>query len=310
MIELPSNPITIVIPVYNRAELLPRTLDSVAAQTFRPLRLIVVDNNSTDNSLAVARAWADEHHSDNLLVEVVSEQRPGAAAARNRGLSMVESEWTMFFDSDDLMSPGHVALAMSTAGHTPAAELIGWDVAYHRLDGKVVTKPFEPDEIDYHNLMHASLATQRYCARTDLFRRAGCWNPDVSLWDDIELGARLLRLKPVIVKRSGPITVDVFHNAESITTDSYGRVLESCLNTLRLMRSTYPVSSHLALKEAILLGDCRSEGYRHAHTYFKDQIKQLSSWRDRLGCRLAYYGRRLHVRGLARILKPLMTTQQ
>lgn len=299
-------PVTVVIPVYNRAGMLEKTLDSVAAQTYRPLRLIVVDNNSTDASLAVARSWADSHQTEDFRVDVVTETHPGAAAARNLGLAMVESEWTMFFDSDDLMHPGHIALAMDTVRSHPGVELVGWDVAYHDFDDRVLVKPFEPDDIAYHNLMHGSLATQRYFARTELFRRAGTWNTDVGLWDDIELGVRLLKLNPSIVKRSGKPTVDVIQNAESITSTSYTDTLESCLNTLAYIRQNYPVASHVSLKQAILLGDCRLEGYAGADKLFADLLSKLTSRRERVVMRMAYYGRRMHLRGIARILRPFI----
>ncbi|MGN0223934.1 MAG: glycosyltransferase family 2 protein, partial [Muribaculaceae bacterium] len=51
--------LTIVIPVYNRATIVERTLASVAAQTLRPLSVVLVDNNSTDGTLSVLQRWAE-----------------------------------------------------------------------------------------------------------------------------------------------------------------------------------------------------------------------------------------------------------
>ena len=53
------SPVTIVIPVYNRAHTIARTLRSIDTQTLRPAHVILVDNNSSDNSVDVMRAWAD-----------------------------------------------------------------------------------------------------------------------------------------------------------------------------------------------------------------------------------------------------------
>ena len=58
--------ITIVIPVYNRADTIKATLASVADQTFRPLKVVLVDNNSSDGSLGVLHKWQAENMADDL----------------------------------------------------------------------------------------------------------------------------------------------------------------------------------------------------------------------------------------------------
>ena len=97
--------ITIIVPVYNRAHLVGATLDSIAAQTLRPIHLVLVDNNSQDNTLKVLLDFKKRHQSDDFKVTVLQETRRGAAAARNCGLQEATTEWVMFFDSDDIMAP-------------------------------------------------------------------------------------------------------------------------------------------------------------------------------------------------------------
>lgn len=211
--------ISIVIPMRNRASSVGRTLDSIAAQSYRPLHVIVVDNGSSDDSADVVRLWAAQHCDDNLSLELLSEPQPGACVARNRGLHAVNSPWTMFFDSDDTMRPGHVARAMDTARQHPDADIIGWNVLYH-YGSSTALKRFIVRDIVYNNLMHSSFATLRYMARTDLFRRAGAWLPGARLFDDVELGMRLLALKPTVVHAGSDITVDVFVGEDSISAAS------------------------------------------------------------------------------------------
>ena len=153
--------ITIVIPVHNRAEIVGRTLASVEAQTLRPLSVVLVDNASTDGTAGVLREWAARPHG--LDVRVVCETAPGAAAARNRGLSEVRTEWTMFFDSDDTMRPDHCRRALEAAGD---CDMVGWDVCLHTTDGAEEVHRFYADDAQFHSLFHGSTATQRYMART------------------------------------------------------------------------------------------------------------------------------------------------
>ena len=77
--------ISIIIPVYNRASLVIRTLDSIAAQTLQPDRIIVVDNNSSDGSYDAVKRWMDAY-SGTARCTLLTERKPGAAAARNKGL--------------------------------------------------------------------------------------------------------------------------------------------------------------------------------------------------------------------------------
>lgn len=299
--------ITVVIPVFNRVNVVERTLDSIATQTARPLKLILVDNNSTDGSFDLLHSWADSHRTDDFNIRVISQTKPGAAAARNAGLALVDTEWTMFFDSDDTMRPAHIAHVLDAIRLHPDADLIGWDLLVHSDNGKTRMNYFEPDDIMYHNIMHGSLATLRYCARTICFRKAGGWCEQALIWDDIELGCRLLQLSPRIVKVKNGITVDVYEGSESISGPTYSSRIDQTLKVLDIIHQNYPVRSHVGLKEAILLGDCYREGYKDAATLFCKLMQQTPAGRDKLAYSLAYYGRRLGLRGWARILKPILS---
>lgn len=209
--------ITVVIPVYNRADIVRRTLDSLAAQTWRPLRVVLVDNNSTDGTLDVLRGWMREVSAPDFEVEIISESGPGACAARNAGLARVETQWTMFFDSDDVMLPRHIEQAMLAARRCPQAGVVGWQRLIRRLDGTPIVRRFAVRDAVFNNLMHSTFSTQNYMARTELFRRAGGWDETVSMGDDVHLGNRILMLRPVLCRAGREITVEVFESPVSIT---------------------------------------------------------------------------------------------
>ena len=83
--------LSIIIPVYNRAHVLMRTLDSIAASSRLPEALILVDNGSQDTSLDVCRQWAARHSTDGFRVSVIESSRRGASVARNAGLSLCQT---------------------------------------------------------------------------------------------------------------------------------------------------------------------------------------------------------------------------
>lgn len=238
ILQMSEFPITIAVPVFNRAEIVGRTLDSIHAQTFRPLKLILVDNNSTDNTLAVLRKWKAEHEAPDFVVTILQEEKPGAPNARNAALAAVDTEWTMFFDSDDTMPADHVEKALGAAVLKPVADIVGWSRRLHFLDGKKQMKSFALKNLNYENLTRSIFATQSYMAKTALFRRAGGWDPEIRVGQDIELGSRLLALKPVATAVPNHC-VDVLYSEVSIT-NSTSNHMSAMQHTLEKIRETLP----------------------------------------------------------------------
>ena len=70
--------ITIVIPIYNRKELLNRTLNSILESTFRPIKMILVDNGSTDGSMELCEEFKKKYESETIEITIAQESRNGA----------------------------------------------------------------------------------------------------------------------------------------------------------------------------------------------------------------------------------------
>jgi glycosyltransferase involved in cell wall biosynthesis len=94
--------VTVVIPTYNRAHFLPRSLDSVLAQTHEDFEVLVVDDGSSDGTAAL---MADYRDRDGRVRYLVQPQNAGVSAARNRGLHEARGEFIAFLDSDDEWFP-------------------------------------------------------------------------------------------------------------------------------------------------------------------------------------------------------------
>jgi glycosyltransferase involved in cell wall biosynthesis len=255
--------LTVVIPVYNRAHCVEATLVSLLQQTLRPLKAVLVDNNSTDDSLKILQDWKAQVDTPDFQVEVVEEPTPGAAAARNRGLQEVTTPLTMFFDSDDLMAPNHCQRVVDAFAANPQADIVGWDCKYTSSYDNRTRLCFSSCDVVWKDIFHGLMGTLRYVAKTELFRRVGAWNPECRGWDDIELGLRILATKPKVIKLHGPITVEVIGSEESITGLSYAAKASVWEHALNLMEQT--VSGHkrycrwINLRRAILAGDYRKE---------------------------------------------------
>jgi glycosyltransferase involved in cell wall biosynthesis len=124
--------VSVILPTYNRAHLLPRAIASVLGQSWRDFELIVVDDGSTDDTERVVRGFDDPR-----VVFLPPEGNLGDAGARNRGVAVARSEWLAFQDSDDEWVSDKLAQQLAFARAQPQADVIGGSsirVAGDRVD--------------------------------------------------------------------------------------------------------------------------------------------------------------------------------
>src|SRR6516225_4929821 len=97
--------VSVIIPCFNAEPYIGETLESVFAQSWPNIELIVVDDGSTDNSESVIR--------NTKQVCLIRQERRGAAAARNRDLAQSSGEFIQFLDADDILDPDKISLQMA-----------------------------------------------------------------------------------------------------------------------------------------------------------------------------------------------------
>lgn len=298
-----ANQITIVIPVFNRAETVKRTLKSIECQSARPLSVVLVDNNSTDSSLDTLRQWARRVQADDFDVEVVTCSTPGAAAARNAGLAKVRTPFTMFFDSDDEMLPAHLEEFEAAVASNPSADILGRAVTYNRLDRSTATLRFDDRNPLFNHIFHAILSSQRFISRTSLLREAGGWNQQLSTWDDLELGLRLLLKRPQVKMIPGKPTVIVHATVESLTGERFIDRADPCEKSLTCCRRLLTDAGlkrearWIDTRRVILAARYRLEGFPQQASALLDKTLRESDAPMRL--RLLYIQHLLMKRGTA-----------
>lgn len=230
-----SSLITVVIPVRDRADTLPRTLASIDAQTMRPAAVVLVDNASADASLSILHQWA----ASRPFAIVDTETRPGACAARNRGLTHVDTPYVMFFDSDDEMHPRHIEDFHREAERTDA-DILGRHITAITPTGTTRTLYFSPRRPLFNHIFRGSLSTQRIIIRTGLVRQVGGWDDTLPAWNDYELGVRLLLASPTISRVPGPPSVTVHPTPGSITGTSFSASPAKWERSLARIRALLP----------------------------------------------------------------------
>jgi glycosyltransferase involved in cell wall biosynthesis len=203
-----SNPlISVVIPAYNAERYIGEAIESVLAQTYSPLELIVVDDGSTDRTADVARAYAE--------ATVIVQENGGPSAARNRGAAAATGEFLAFHDSDDAMTPDKLAVQASHLTANPEAgcvlaeqELLvepGAELPFWVEGSKVETlMPPRPPELEGEPLVHPMTMV----VRREAFGRVGGFDESMRAAEDFdwmlrasEEGVEIVRISDVLLRR-------------------------------------------------------------------------------------------------------------
>lgn len=168
--------VSTVIPVYNRATMLREAVDSVLAQTWRPIETIIVDDGSTDDTPAIEAELCQRHPG---TVRVLRQANAGPGAARQLGLESARGEFIQFLDSDDLLLPEKFALQIAGLRGDPDAD-IAYGKAYARVNGERLPSPAQRTGECVRTLFPALLQEPIWPTMTPLYRRAalarvGAW---------------------------------------------------------------------------------------------------------------------------------------
>lgn len=132
--------ISVIIPTYNYARLLPRALDSVLAQRTDDIELIVVDDGSGDDTAEVLAPYAARHRQ----LRVIHQSNAGAAAARNHGIREARGAYALLLDADDELVPDALASLRVVLARQPAAGMVlGAQISVYP-DGRERLRPPTP----------------------------------------------------------------------------------------------------------------------------------------------------------------------
>ena len=222
---------SIVIPTYNRAHLIAKTLRSILNQTYSNFEIIIVDDGSKDNTQEVVATFTDKR------IQYYRKENGERAAARNYGVQKAKGDYINFFDSDDLMYPHHLQTAFNfiQAKH-PAWFHLGYD--FKDVEDKVI-KNFESfdDTINPKILFDNRLSCNGVLIRKDVMEQNLFHeNRILASSEDWELWIRLLSQYPLVFDNTITSSV-VNHDARSLFTIPADKVIARDELLIRLLQS-------------------------------------------------------------------------
>lgn len=167
--------ISVIIPVHNGERYLADALDSVMAQKYEKLEIIVVNDGSTDGTQQIARSYQD--------VMCISQSRQGAGAARNNGVKHSRGEFLAFLDADDLWMPDKTTKQMSALLADSGLDMVFGHVAqFYSPELEKVIK----DKIKITQAVMPGYVPGAMLIKKETFLKAGYFNPDLNVGEFID----------------------------------------------------------------------------------------------------------------------------
>lgn len=184
--------VSTVIPVFNRPRMLREAVESVLAQTYRPIEIIIVDDGSTDSTSRVA----DEIRRQNQdLVRVLRIANSGPGVAREAGRRVVNGKYVQYLDSDDLLFPDKFELQVNELRRNPQCGISYCKTRYRNSEGDIVSDAWKRTGESMSSLLPSMLRSRWWSTSTPLYRRSvvdavGPWS-DLTNEEDWEYDCRV-----------------------------------------------------------------------------------------------------------------------
>jgi len=180
MPEIIESLVSTVIPVYNRPVMLREAVESVLAQTYRPIEIIIVDDGSTDDTPRVAETLARQHPQ---IIRFIRKPNKGPGPAREAGRQLARGEFIQYLDSDDLLRPRKFQLQVGALRERPDCGAAYGRTRLTDAGGKTLAEPFKWTGRELSILFPGLLVDRWWCTHTPLYRRSVC--DFIGPWSDL-----------------------------------------------------------------------------------------------------------------------------
>jgi glycosyltransferase involved in cell wall biosynthesis len=185
--------VSIYMPTKDRLDLVRAAIQSVLAQTYRPLELIVVNDGSSDGT----RAYLDQLASSNAFVRAIHHEKPlGAPRSRNEAIKAARGEWVTGLDDDDEFEPHRIeallqfALMLERIG-TPFSAVYS---QYNTVRGAKVRPTAKCGSVQLEDLFERNSVGNQIFIRREAMMAAGMFDESLPAWQDLDMIMRVVAM--------------------------------------------------------------------------------------------------------------------
>jgi len=185
---------SIILPTYNRADLLPKAIESVLSQNFNDWELLIIDDASNDQTEEVANRYNEAR-----IQYLKNERNIERSASRNRGINVAKGKYICFLDSDDYYLENHLEefYKFIESSHFPEAML--YCNSYYEVQGELEEGPdnLAKTKNGVEQVLLNMIAPPRACIHHKILAEFQ-FNPEYSIGEDLDLGVRIARKYPIM----------------------------------------------------------------------------------------------------------------
>lgn len=244
--------ITVIVPVYNILDCLPRCVHSITAQTYENLEILLVDDGSTDGTGELCDRLCDE----DSRIRVFHKENGGSSSARNVGLDHASGEYIGFVDSDDYIEPDmYEKLLKAIIDYETSAAQIGRDEIDEqgRRLPNICEPPKEPEIWESRDFLRELLLHRGDCSfctkllRRELFRENRF--PEQKLNEDFNLLVRILPEIGRLVSLPGQgyhVFYRIGSNSRKADPENFSRVYKDCVENADMVENMVKEDKELA----------------------------------------------------------------
>ena len=191
--------LTVVMPVYNNGPYLAAAVDSILNQTYLEFKFIIIDDGSTDDSLAILQSYANK----DARIKLISRENRGLVATRNELLSLTHTQYFAIMDSDDISYPNRLERQLSFLENQPDYGIVGCRDMLIDPDGlaiRVINDNCTHEDIDQANLSFDVFQTlNAYMAVTEKVKAIGGYRDEIIYAEDRDIFLRMAEIAKVMV---------------------------------------------------------------------------------------------------------------
>lgn len=315
---MPQNLVSVCIPCYNAEHYVASALESILAQTYRPLEIVIVNDGSTDKSGEILDSYK------NRGVRVIHQHNQGQCNAANRAFRESSGDYIKFFDADDLLSPDYIELQMHRLeGSKVDIASASWgrfyndDIKTFKLSPQSVWRDMDARDwlveawMDARPMMQCAL----WLIPREILEKSGVWDERLSLINDFEFFSRVLcnsssiryTKDAILYYRSGIAgslsgtksrrSIDSAYNSlvwgtqHLLNVRGDTRTKESCANILQdFIYSNYPYHKDLVIKMSERIVELGGSKLKPSGSPMFNRLSKLIGWK--LARRLQLFFRR------------------
>ena len=218
---------SIILPTYNRAEMIQNAINSVLKQTYKDWELIIVDDGSTDKTKDVIDKFIEKDNRVKYLYQKNQER----SAARNNGIKEAKGDWICFLDSDDIYHVNHLEEFKNLIKQKESKR----GLYFSGLSFGLYSEDFEDYDLSHQNniefIFLNTIGTPRACVHKSIILK-NLFNEKIKIGEDRELWSRILNNHPLYWHNKKTF-IEIEHPNRSINLFSEKESIKTMTNTIK-----------------------------------------------------------------------------